>query len=63
MDRGNLLLTALALLCLAGLVLGAGGVKLLKRDRLSRRTDGSAAPPVGDADPDADSAEEATEEP
>lgn len=39
MDRDNLLLIALALLCLAGVVLGVGGVTLLKRDRSGRGDD------------------------
>jgi hypothetical protein len=46
MDRGDLLLTALGLLCLAGLVLGVGGVTLLKRDRASLGTDDTAEPSV-----------------
>jgi len=33
MTRDSLFLVALALLCLAGIVLGAGGLRLLKRDR------------------------------
>jgi hypothetical protein len=46
MDRGDLLLTALALLCLAGLVLGVGGVTLLKRDRSPRSTGDTVGPSV-----------------
>ena len=42
--RDNLMLIALALLCLAGVVLGVGGMTLLKRDRSSQ--DDEAATPV-----------------
>jgi hypothetical protein len=44
MTRDDLFLLALALLCLAGIVLGAAGLKLLKRDRSALRTDDTVGP-------------------
>ena len=48
MDRDSLLLIALALLCLAGVVLGAGGVALLKRDRSGQEDEAGKSAPSKD---------------
>lgn len=52
MDRGNLLLIALAMLFVAGLVLGVGGILLFKRDRRTGSSAGSSAGSSQDEGPD-----------
>jgi hypothetical protein len=43
MDRGTLLLIALALIALAGVVLGVSGISLFRRDRVAATEDDAEA--------------------